>query len=470
MSSDDATDDAPAVFSVLWALAIVVHPVAKGLFTPVALAGALVAIWVLLEPTSWRRLAAMAAVQVAGFVLQFPEVSNHWMLVTAVDVALLASLLPELVRSSSASDDESSTATWRGAARRFVPVTRLLVLATYALAVFHKLNWDYLDPSTSCAVVLVSQTAGTWVSQPPFATAVVWGSLATEATIPALLAFRRTRIVGIALGLSFHTAVALTPGLLAFDFTMAVCALYWLFLPREASRRLRLQIREWLPAKWADNLPVVVQSTAVGFALLYVLQVLVARPSGVSATADYLRHVGRLVTLLLSAGGLAAAIWLFWAFRESAAPTRTDTVGLRPSRGWQILLLALFLLNGLSPYLGLKTTSSLSMFSNLRTEGNESNHLVLGARADVFELQRDLVRIVATDDPALHDLEGTDVRIPYATFLARASRRGSHTWTIETARGRRHTFRSGDLPPPRHSWIGTGIRFTEVTPSGRCFP
>jgi hypothetical protein len=49
------------------------------------------------------------------------------------------------------------------------------------------------------------------------------------------------------------------------------------------------------------------------------------------------------------------------------------------------------LINGMSPYIGLKTQGTFSMFSNLRTEGS-SNHLFL-ERIDLFRYQSDIVLI-----------------------------------------------------------------------------
>jgi hypothetical protein len=61
------------------------------------------------------------------------------------------------------------------------------------------------------------------------------------------------------------------------------------------------------------------------------------------------------------------------------------------------IFLALIFLNGLSPYLGIKTESSFSMFSNLRTEGGRNNHLFMPAFTQTTGWQDDLVEIRDTD-------------------------------------------------------------------------
>jgi hypothetical protein len=54
--------------------------------------------------------------------------------------------------------------------------------------------------------------------------------------------------------------------------------------------------------------------------------------------------------------------------------------------------------NGVTPYLGLKTVANYSMFSNLRTEGGQSNHLLIPAgQFFLAEYQTDLVRVVFLD-------------------------------------------------------------------------
>jgi len=56
--------------------------------------------------------------------------------------------------------------------------------------------------------------------------------------------------------------------------------------------------------------------------------------------------------------------------------------------------LVLLFLYGMTPYLGLRTTGNFTMFSNLRTEGTSSNHLLLGSNPlKVWGYQEDVVRL-----------------------------------------------------------------------------
>ena len=61
----------------------------------------------------------------------------------------------------------------------------------------------------------------------------------------------------------------------------------------------------------------------------------------------------------------------------------------------------LVFLNGAAPHLGLQTTANWAMYSNLRTEGGRSNHLLVPAGAQVFGYQRDVVQIIRSSAPSL---------------------------------------------------------------------
>ena len=74
--------------------------------------------------------------------------------------------------------------------------------------------------------------------------------------------------------------------------------------------------------------------------------------------------------------------------------------------GYKLLLLLplLVIINGISPYIGLKTQTSWSMFSNLRTEGGKTNHILIRKPFYIADFQNDLVEIVESSDPALQPL------------------------------------------------------------------
>ncbi len=73
----------------------------------------------------------------------------------------------------------------------------------------------------------------------------------------------------------------------------------------------------------------------------------------------------------------------------------------------------LLFVNGMTPYLGLKSENAFAMFSNLRTEGGETNHLFIPVATQVFGFQRDLVEVVDSSDPGLKRLGDDGLLIPY---------------------------------------------------------
>jgi len=86
--------------------------------------------------------------------------------------------------------------------------------------------------------------------------------------------------------------------------------------------------------------------------------------------------------------------------------------------GYRLLMLLplLVIINGISPYLGLKTQTSWSMFSNLRTEGGKTNHILIRKPFYIADFQNDLVEIVESSDPALQAVKNSGYLIPYFEF------------------------------------------------------
>jgi hypothetical protein len=74
------------------------------------------------------------------------------------------------------------------------------------------------------------------------------------------------------------------------------------------------------------------------------------------------------------------------------------------------------ILNGLSPYLGLKTQNSFAMYSNLQTEGDQWNHLLIPRAVRIFPLQDDLVGIVSSSEPRLNRWAQSGNRAVYFQF------------------------------------------------------
>jgi hypothetical protein len=113
-----------------------------------------------------------------------------------------------------------------------------------------------------------------------------------------------------------------------------------------------------------------------------------------------LRH--RLVAAVLFNLGVLILLWPILRAVVAQAPRPAwPGVSLRGSLTprWMFAFPVVLLLYGLTPYLGLRTAGTFTMFSNLRTEGASSNHLLLaGNPLKLWGYQEDVVRIIRIDD------------------------------------------------------------------------
>lgn len=121
---------------------------------------------------------------------------------------------------------------------------------------------------------------------------------------------------------------------------------------------------------------------------------------------------------------VAWVLWGLWSLALMAAYFPAAVRMLRapaaatprvPAFRWLYAMLALVVLNGASQYLGLKTETAFTMYSNLRTEAGHNNHLFLPALR-LAGWQDDVVEVLETD---LHELErfvGGEEWITYFEF------------------------------------------------------
>jgi hypothetical protein len=394
-----------SLFTFLWALAVVIHQVSERqidawhdlLLVAVAVAA-------MLRPSSLARLTAVAIAHLAEVAIELPQVSNHWLLMGLGDISILIVLATRPV--------PRPDGTWDRAAlyRALAPPLRLMLIAFYTFVFLAKLNHAFLDPDLSCAVVMYERLAlrtslplGDWTRLP-----AIWFTVIVEGLLPLLLTIRGTRVSGVLVAFVFHLFMGLAG---YYDFSSAAAAFLVLFLPDDMSWRLaRLTERHswlrrctWTCQRLARNrfaLPVVLVS---GYALL--LQV----PRFESFFTFTLR-----IWFVLAIAGLVAGLL---AIRETPAAERiASSPQLAVIRPLHLAGLLLVLLNGLSPYIGLKTEHSFTMFSNLMTEGESGNHLFMPRAMRVFPLQDDIVRIVDSSSSRLSDYIFRRRRIVFYMF------------------------------------------------------
>jgi len=352
----------------------------------------LTALWVVLRPTSVAAFLTMLAAEVLAVGIDMPGVGSHTLLVLVLGACVLAHAVPEILRNRRLPGPGALFT-------RSAPFLAVSLLVVYAVAALAKMNTGFLDPAYSCAVPLSARVAWfepslldwSWRVAP-----AIWGTVAIELALPVLLAVRRTRMLGLAVGVAFHAVLALAGNV---PFSALALALYVAFLPSDTPARVRAVVaRRPAVGVWARRVrdraatraafPV-----AVG-GWLACAAVFSAEPAvGRELIANGTRLV--VVVLVLAAGVLLALC------RGQERPAVRQARSLRLGHPAFAVGIGLLVLNGLSPYLGLKTESSFTMFSNLKTEGPYWNHAFIPEAVKVFPYQDRLVRVTDTDHPVL---------------------------------------------------------------------
>jgi hypothetical protein len=421
------------LFAFLWAVAHGYHEAkwSSWLSTPSDFAIGVAVALVLLRPSSARRLALLATMQLLNVALALPYVPNHWLLVSFVNLSLLAALASTLWTGRGRIDPSTL---WQ----RFAPASRAVVIVVYGWAAFHKLNTSWFDPAVSCATALMGDWArlfpfvpgsgGVYAAMPAIAVAI-------EMAIPALLLTRRCRFAGIVLAMAFHFALGVPR---FFNFSAIMLALFLPFAPNGFASAADRWAQE---NAWASGIRRLrdggfgrcLEAASYGALILGVCAVVATAPwTYAGAEPILVREVGSGVRTTWSY--VFQAIWFPYyvgaAFffvliaRRAASDDRSGAEILRATSGALYIVPLLALLNGALPYAGLKTEGVFAMFSNLRTEGEHPNHYLVGGRLDPFGYQADLVGIESSDDVELAKLASRGLSIPMYQLQYYLGRRG----------------------------------------------
>ncbi len=286
---------------------------------------------------------------------------------------------------------------------RAAPLLRVAVLVMYFWAGTQKLNWDYFDPNVSCAALLhkgIAAYYGGLISTAPWTlNSVATISLIFEFGIPILLFIRRTRYLGYFAALVFHLWLSQYKAAGVFGFSDLILGVLILFLPMEWGHRLRsfwdVQLR-WLGGGDLD----------VGRKRAHYFVIGVFFVALISQGTLYLTK-GRNYEVFWTANWIAFGVFITWGlwlgFSFLYAGWRdkfgNDSFANHALPTWAWLGIIPVLLNGLWPWIGGRTQTSFSMYSNLRSEG-VGNHMFL-RRVDLFQLQNDMVHVLTSSPDIL---------------------------------------------------------------------
>lgn len=404
--------DRLSVFALLWAVATLIH---QASFTgwisedrPLGWLLTGLAAGVIIWPRSIPLFATMVAMSAAYTLQRLPNIPNHILFELFVNLTILCGMALGWL--------EARRQGLKPVERRqrvyssFASTVRIEVLLLYFFVTLHKLNRDFFDPEVSCGGALFNMM----LNRAPALGQASWiqigcigATLLFEAGIPLLLLFRKTRALGILTGFLFHLIIGFVPHGGVYSFSALMMTLFFLFTPPEfveSLSRTAEGLLERSPFQRSDSL---YRSLAfAGTATTLAVWVWGWQRAGYLSLAK----VGFVHWLAWA----AFLLFLFLVAFTSEAVTWTGfQVGLlpRPKSLW--LLPVLISMNGFSPYLGSKTQTSFAMFSNLRTEDDRPNHLLLGGFPQIWNYQRDIVEIVSSDHLALDRLRQDGLELPY---------------------------------------------------------
>lgn len=355
-----------------------------------------IALVLLLRPQSARILFFLMLASLISTIAQAPAQSNHTMLRTMVIVGYWLSFSYTFIRGKPATE----------IFQNFVLAGRGGLLVMYAFGIFHKINTDFLNPETSCAVRL-------WQDMPfplsamqgPLIDAVtIYGTYAVEGTIMLLLIYRPTRYLGMVAGIFFHLLLGLSDYAAYIAFTTLSISLHALFLSSVQTQRI-LQSTEMEAIRTRIRQPVYLAT----FVALLIGGALTMYQGAWSLSNLYLLpFVLPLCYLIIRYGHEA-----------------TDAKSLPRARAGYVigaLVTMLYFANGIAPYFGLKTAQSINMFSNLRLESGVSNHLVFSSPPATFDYLENVAVITDTGGSRfLRYYQNFEFGIVYYDLLAHLS-------------------------------------------------
>lgn len=410
----DAGAKAWAVFAFMWAAAVLFHVVGNPTLAPEWGRASLV---VAALPVLARPRVPVLAMPLVGAVLvnvwlEAPVLGNHWLLhgfvATVVGAGVLggSSRRPEIVH------------------RRVAGPLRLTLLAFYSFAAFAKLNADFFDPAVSCATFYLQESAASWslgglVDDLPAAVdrLLAFSVAGAELAIPVLLVVRRTRNLGVVFALAFHFVLALDRSHQFFDFSSALAVLFVLFLDPDTTARQLDRLAGWArnTGRGRESGPELVVGLVIG--PLVVLAGLAALPPEWVewSSPALLRDIGVWVWIVhgLALLGFAAAAVRRW---PGDRPRRLAGTGTGASR-LLLVLPALAVVNGLSPYVELKSGFGWNMYSNLQVVDGASNHLLVRRGLPITDGHERLVTIVSSSEPGLGFYAAGDWLVPEVQLL-----------------------------------------------------
>lgn len=329
----------------------------------IVLHGALIALCaVLLVQPSWWALYPLLLLALTLLIASYSlRLSNH--LIAAWFMCLLLCL--DLLFQAPAQRGIAPTSF-------FLSGVQIVVGLTYALAFLHKLNPEYLSPEMSCGSYLGCEYLEHRVNiRHPRLLKIqgflsIYAIMALEGALPILFLFPATRPLGLVLAVLLHLPLGF---LVHVHFSTLMYAGLSAFVA---------------PGDWPRILSATFSLSKTQWVLYLLLGLYLGHRFGGYGYLGRRRRVAYGHQLFFGVYFLAVLAVSLTLLRSG--PLHTFSWGGPLQRGLLIGIALAFLLNGLGPYLGVKTNFSFAMFSNLRPD--PWRHLLWRAGWRPFHLAR----------------------------------------------------------------------------------
>jgi hypothetical protein len=350
---------------------------------------------VIAKPRLTLLLGALAGCMAFQYLYRMPVPSNNQTMAFFMNISILSVLGLEIVKHRSLRIDRTI------AYERLRVVARALLAVMYFYGIFHKINTDFLNPDVSCASALYEPlTRSLGLDQSIAGRYLAIGAtFVLEGIALVCLFWRRYFWLGLVLGMGFHYVIPISGYSWYMDFSALVLALYRLSVPREVSAGFYSSVVALLrkvPLPTPGYSAVLLLLILLGISAVVVFQIADYYPP---RAKKLLWHSSWLLIWAVVGGAMMVLIT-----RAALLALPYDEASRPPQPLWLFIFPGVLFVQSLSPYLGLKTESSIAMFSNLHTEGGRTNHLVFKSPPYVANYQEKLVKVVDSSEPWVANL------------------------------------------------------------------
>lgn len=335
----------------------------------------------------------------------FPDVANHVNLAIFMNILQLAvgihtftSVRRQKGDVVSYSGPHAGTLIRRDFFIAMRPVMGVAVFFMYFFAGFHKLNHDFFNPQVSCTnrfmhKIMAFYKIPMFEPSPKFVQTMSVATVIWEVGGSFALFFRRTQPVMLLYSMMMHLILAPCS---FYDFSSMVFACFTFYLPPSYWKIYNDEKDLSLPLglKIISRHSLYAASTIMIGALTWFYQ-----PKTPAQIGEVQFKAGQIFCgcFFLLAWPILRRLLSFFGRNNKLPPWQSSfhiwSSSIRPR--WVVYpVYALLVVFGMSNYLGLRTAGTFSMFSNLKTEGPSSNHLLLGSNPIKFwNFQEDIVFI-----------------------------------------------------------------------------